>query len=345
MEYFTTSGSESGNENFPLRKGNEWTGTRFNGNNSKNSNSPLLTRTLLRSSQLSPGFISPLSKASGEAMAGGVDDDNDISNFDIITDSKERLIIMSNGESSEELNGPETYSSYQYTIAPTSASASKVSSTNHLPWLFERSANGNFSASNGVPFPTSFDLSGSFYNATSNTTDEPSFPPLNGIFYGGGSASGDQEDISPLPSDFTEISELNKICIVVYTILFFLAAVGNLLVLACVSRHDRLGKSRTPLLIMNLCMADLIVTFFLMPTEIFWRFTIAWKGGDLLCKFSQFVRAFGLYLSSNIVICISVDRYFAIVYPLKLAGAVKRVKWMLAGAWIVSAVFAGPQVS
>lgn len=148
-----------------------------------------------------------------------------------------------------------------------------------------------------------------------------------------------------LPSNFTEISQLNKDCIIAYVILFIFAAVGNILVLYCVSRYDRLGKTRTPLLIMNLCIADLIVTFFLMPTEVIWRYTIAWKGGDLLCKLSQFVRAFGMYLSSNVVICISIDRYFAIVYPLKLAGAVKRVKWMLVGAWIVSAVFAGPQAS
>lgn len=150
---------------------------------------------------------------------------------------------------------------------------------------------------------------------------------------------------TPLPPNFTEISQLNKDCIFAYVILFIFAAVGNILVLYCVSRYDRLGKSRTPLLIMNLCIADLIVTFFLMPTEVIWRLTIAWKGGDLLCKLSQFVRAFGMYLSSNVVICISIDRYFAIVYPLKLAGAVKRVKWMLVGAWIVSAVFAGPQAS
>lgn len=152
-------------------------------------------------------------------------------------------------------------------------------------------------------------------------------------------------DSMSLPLNFTEISQLNKDCIIVYAVLFVFAAVGNLLVLYCVGRYDRLAKSRTPLLIMNLCIADLIVTFFLIPTEIFWRIFIQWRGGDLLCKLLQFIRAFGMYLSSNVVICISVDRYFAIVYPLKLAGAVKRVKWTLVGAWIVSAVFAAPQVS
>lgn len=217
------------------------------------------------------------------------------------------------------------------------------SSSSSSPMLFEGDVIINvsdyYSYPNGIVPSSPWYTTSSTFEATNVSSTQSSSNFVN----------GDGEDYtlsapSPLPADFTEISELNKDCIVVYTVLFFLAAVGNLLVLSCVSRHDRLGKSRTPLLIMHLCMADLIVTFFLMPTEIFWRLTIAWKGGDVLCKLTQFIRAFGLYLSSNVVICISVDRYFAIVYPLKLAGAVKRVKWMLVGAWIVSAVFSLPQV-
>ena len=50
------------------------------------------------------------------------------------------------------------------------------------------------------------------------------------------------------------------------------------------------------------------VTFLMMPTEIGWQSTVQWKAGDALCRFFAFFRIFGLFLSSNILICISLDR-------------------------------------
>jgi len=46
----------------------------------------------------------------------------------------------------------------------------------------------------------------------------------------------------------------------------------------------------------------------MMPLEIIWAATVRWLGGDLLCRLCSFFRIFGLFLSSNVVICISVDR-------------------------------------
>ncbi|CAL8100472.1 unnamed protein product [Orchesella dallaii] len=243
----------------------------------------------------------------------------------VVASTKESLIESLFGESNSQAQEKEIFSSSNENIF------------NEMETTFNYStAAPNFEAGNVSDYI--FTDNGNGFPWSSSTQDP--------ILIGGGSVNADNSDgeTLSLPVDFTQISPLNKDCIIVYSVLFVFAAVGNLMVLSSVTRHDRLGKSRTPLLIMNLCMADLIVTFFLMPTEVFWRLTIAWKGGDVLCKLSQFVRAFGLYLSSNVVICISIDRYFAIVYPLKLAGAVKRVKWTLIGAWIVSAIFAGPQM-
>ena len=56
-------------------------------------------------------------------------------------------------------------------------------------------------------------------------------------------------------------------------------------------------------------LAGLQVTFLMMPMEIFWASTVSWRGGDFLCRICSFFRIFGLFLSSHIVICISIDRY------------------------------------
>ena len=51
------------------------------------------------------------------------------------------------------------------------------------------------------------------------------------------------------------------------------------------------------------------VTFLMMPVEIGWAATVMWTAGDVLCRVCAFFKIFGLFLSGNILICISLDRY------------------------------------
>ena len=98
------------------------------------------------------------------------------------------------------------------------------------------------------------------------------------------------------------------------------------------------------MLIFNLTIADLIVTFVMIPLEIGWRLTQSWIAGDFMCKIMMTLRAFGPYLSSMVLVCISLDRYFAIIHPFK-SNNTERSKKMLIFAWIISLVCSLPQVS
>ena len=133
------------------------------------------------------------------------------------------------------------------------------------------------------------------------------------------------------------------VSVVAYSILFVVAAAGNLTIFITLFRY-RHRKSRVNMFIMNLCIADLIVTFVMLPLEIGWHITVSWKAGDVGCRLLMFFRAFGFYLSSFILIGISLDRYFAIAHPLSLTDASKRGKIMLILAWIISTVASIPQV-
>ncbi|XP_073946887.1 adipokinetic hormone/corazonin-related peptide receptor variant I-like [Choristoneura fumiferana] len=77
--------------------------------------------------------------------------------------------------------------------------------------------------------------------------------------------------------------------------------------------------------------------------KIGWRTTNAWIAGNLACKIFLVLRAFGLYLSSNVLVCISLDRFFAVLYPLRLAVARSRSKTMLSFAWIIALFCSLPQ--
>ncbi|XP_013774644.1 gonadotropin-releasing hormone II receptor-like [Limulus polyphemus] len=130
--------------------------------------------------------------------------------------------------------------------------------------------------------------------------------------------------------------------IVAYSLLLVVAAVGNVSVFVTLLR-TRQRKSRIKLMILHLTVADLIVTFIMIPLEIGWRITMKWVAGDAACKIMQFLRAFGPYLSSMVLVCISLDRYFAILHPLKVNDAQRRSKIMLTFAWVISVICSIPQ--
>nr|KAG5708603.1 hypothetical protein BaRGS_033024 [Batillaria attramentaria] len=150
-------------------------------------------------------------------------------------------------------------------------------------------------------------------------------------------------ELPPLPKElyFTDDSAVS---VIAYACLFIVAACGNLTVFITLFRN-RSMKSRVNLFIMHLAIADLIVTFMMLPLEIAWHATVAWLAGDAMCRLMMFFRAFGFYLSSCILVTISMDRYFAITHPLSINDATKRGKIMLVMSWAFSVVSSIPQVS
>ncbi|KAH8041354.1 hypothetical protein HPB51_014635 [Rhipicephalus microplus] len=145
-----------------------------------------------------------------------------------------------------------------------------------------------------------------------------------------------------LPEELT-FTRKSLIQVIVYVVLFMAAAAGNVPVfLSLLGKRAR--KSRIKLMMMHLAVADLIVTFVMIPLEVAWRLTVCWVAGNAMCKIMQILRAFGPYLSSMVLVCISADRYFAVLHPLRVHDARRRGKFMLAAAWYISLACSLPQV-
>ncbi|KAK6643574.1 hypothetical protein RUM43_005084 [Polyplax serrata] len=156
-------------------------------------------------------------------------------------------------------------------------------------------------------------------------------------------APDNSSDELRLPLEMT-FNEGHVVSIVTYSILMVIAAVGNITVLVILLKRRRSIRSRINTMVMHLAIADLMVTFLLMPLEIGWASTVSWKAGDALCRIMAFFRTFGLYLSSFVLICISIDRYYAVLKPLSLCHFDRRGRLMLAVAWIASTVCSMPQM-
>ncbi|KAK3603111.1 hypothetical protein CHS0354_027896 [Potamilus streckersoni] len=126
-------------------------------------------------------------------------------------------------------------------------------------------------------------------------------------------------NFTSLPKEMT-FNDDNLVSVIAYSCLFFVAASGNLIVCITLSRYRGI-KSRVNMFIMHLAIADLIVAFIMLPLETVWHITVSWNAGDVACRILMFFRAFGFYLSSFVLVSISLDRYFSIVHPLRIHDA------------------------
>ena len=130
------------------------------------------------------------------------------------------------------------------------------------------------------------------------------------------------------------------------TITFILCATSafcNLAVLWA-AHSDGKRKSHVRVLIINLTVADLLMTFIVMPVDAVWNITVQWLAGDLVCRLLMFLKLQAMYSCAFVTVVISLDRQSAILNPLAINEARKRNRVMLSVAWAMSAVLSVPQV-
>ncbi|RWS11052.1 gonadotropin-releasing hormone II receptor-like protein, partial [Dinothrombium tinctorium] len=142
---------------------------------------------------------------------------------------------------------------------------------------------------------------------------------------------------------YEHLSKVNVIEIVIYSIFFVVGGATNLMVLYNLYMTSLYKTSRHDFLLLNLVIADSMVCFALIPTEIGWRLTGFWLANNIGCKLFQFARVFAIYLSSLILICISIDRYYAVNHPFEYNQADHLIRFCVKTAWALSAISSIPQ--
>ena len=132
--------------------------------------------------------------------------------------------------------------------------------------------------------------------------------------------------------------------LIAYLALFGIGSSSNLYVFHQLMRPEN-RNNRMNSLLRHLTFADLMVIFIAMMMEILQRIIVVWYFGDFLCKFMSTFKIFTLYASSNIIVCIALDRFFAFVRPLSIVTAEERNKQFLAVSYLLSFLQSLPQVS
>lgn len=117
------------------------------------------------------------------------------------------------------------------------------------------------------------------------------------------------------------------------------AIFGNLLVIVSVMRHRKL-RIITNYFVVSLAFADMLVAIVAMTFNASVQLTGHWAFGDFMCDVWN---SFDVYFSTASILhlcCISVDRYYAIVKPLKypINMTKKVVAIMILNTWLSPAV-------
>ncbi|XP_015667262.1 neuropeptide S receptor [Protobothrops mucrosquamatus] len=125
-------------------------------------------------------------------------------------------------------------------------------------------------------------------------------------------------------------------------VLFVVIVVGNAIVL--VSTWKRKRKSRMTFFVTQLAITDCFTGLINIMTDIIWRFTGDFMAPDLVCRIVRYLQVVLLYASTYILVSLSIDRYHAIVYPMKFFQGERQAKILIIIAWGLSFLFSIPNL-
>ncbi|XP_066475444.1 type-1 angiotensin II receptor [Tiliqua scincoides] len=128
-----------------------------------------------------------------------------------------------------------------------------------------------------------------------------------------------EETIKSIKVDCFKSGRHNFIFIMVptvYTIIFIVGIFGNSLVVVVIYCYMKL-KTVASIFLLNLAVADLCFLVTLPLWAAYTAMQYHWPFGNYLCKLASAALTFNLYASVFLLTCLSIDRYLAIVHPMK----------------------------
>ncbi|XP_057370381.2 neuromedin-K receptor-like isoform X2 [Daphnia carinata] len=129
--------------------------------------------------------------------------------------------------------------------------------------------------------------------------------------------------------------------IAIFTLMLFVAIVGNTLVAWIVLAHRRM-KTVTNYFLVNLSLADLTMSLFNCIFNFTFMLNSHWPFGGFYCTVNNFIANVTVAASVFTLVAISFDRYIAIVYPLRprMSKCIARIAISL--IWLASCILAVP---
>ncbi|XP_045909833.1 G-protein coupled receptor 183-A [Micropterus dolomieu] len=121
-----------------------------------------------------------------------------------------------------------------------------------------------------------------------------------------------------------------------YSIVFFVGLLGNCLALHVI-RPNMKKINSTTLYSLNLVISDILFTLSLPVRIAYYAKGFHWPLGEAMCKISGLIFYVNTYAGVNFMTCLSVDRFIAVVLPLRFARLrkVSNVRFICVGVWLL----------
>lgn len=138
-------------------------------------------------------------------------------------------------------------------------------------------------------------------------------------------------------TQFTLNEPTTIILMILYVPIFLTSLVGNILVLLVIVPNQRMWTVTNNFLV-NLAVADLLVTVLCMPMTLAGKVYKLWVYGDVMCKMSPYLQGVSVTSSTFTITAMSLDRCLAILYPVKFRNlrTKRNVRTLIAIIWVTS---------
>ena len=150
--------------------------------------------------------------------------------------------------------------------------------------------------------------------------------------------------MSNLPFHVAAVSVLTA----AYVVIFPVALSANILIIFITFKRPTM-KTTINYLFANMAAANLLVTVFIMPYAVRYLFAAdAWFGGvlgDISCRLVYFAYAISIASSILSLTAISLDQFYAILFPMKRIVVIRNTRFIIMVIWISSVIFMTPYLA
>uniref|UniRef100_H2YV51 G-protein coupled receptors family 1 profile domain-containing protein n=1 Tax=Ciona savignyi TaxID=51511 RepID=H2YV51_CIOSA len=131
--------------------------------------------------------------------------------------------------------------------------------------------------------------------------------------------------------------------IALYSLVFILAAVGNILVLITLISNRRM-RTVTNCFLISLSLSDLLQALVCMPISLIGQVLKRFIFGSVLCKIFPYFMGISVSVSTFTLLALAIERYNAICNPLKSRGwqTKSHAYKVIAGIWFLSFLIMSP---
>ncbi|XP_020621493.1 neuropeptide FF receptor 1-like [Orbicella faveolata] len=159
-----------------------------------------------------------------------------------------------------------------------------------------------------------------------------------------GNSSNDLQNSTSVTLSSTESAKFKIVKLFFYAIIFLISVIGNTLVCIVIVRRHRM-RTVTNCFILNLAVADLAITCICIPFDIpVQENNYKWPYGSLLCKLLYPLQTMAMFASIFTLMAVSLNRYWAIVYPLQNQMSKRHAKGFISVIWLLSALVTLPYI-